>query len=100
VADVKFSVSGIKNQSAAARGLANDLNAVRQEWTAGTADAAPALGIVELIDAFGSLRQAWLAEFGLYADAVTDLAKSLEGTAANYGTTEKANTRDAQAAAR
>jgi hypothetical protein len=100
VTDIKFSVPGIESQSASASALVNDLNAIRGEWTAGTADAAPALGMTELINAFESLREAWLTEFGLYTDVVTNLAKSLDGSAKSYEAAEKVNTRAAQAAAR
>jgi hypothetical protein len=95
-AHLVFDSAGIGDQSARARSLADDLKAVRQTWTSATASPAPALGLPVLIGAFGSMRQAWLAQFGVYIDVVSTLSDRLEAAAAGYAGAETVSTSNAR----
>jgi hypothetical protein len=95
-----FDAAGIRDQSARVRSLADDLRAVRQTWESATASPAPALGLSELISAFGSMRQAWVAQFGVYVDAVSALSDRLDAAAADYAGAETVSTNSARSVGR
>jgi hypothetical protein len=92
-----FDVAGIARQSAAARNLATDLRSVQRTWLGGLQSAALALGLTELVTAFGDLRQAWDAQFDVYVDVVSELSGRLETTAASYNEAENATIANARA---
>ena len=92
MAQLKFDVAGIRQQSNQARTLADNLRSLRQEWMAATADAPSALGMSELVTAFESMRQAWTGQFAVCVDVVSALADRLALAATSYGNAEKANT--------
>jgi len=87
-----FDAAGIRDQSARVRSLAHDLGAVRQAWAGATADAGSALGLTELINAFGSMRHAWLGQLDLCADAASELSDRLDAAAADYAEAETFST--------
>jgi hypothetical protein len=92
MAQLKFDVAGIQQESSQARALAGSLRSLRQEWMAATADAPSALGMSELVTAFESMRQAWAGQFEVCADVVSALGDRLAVAAASYSNAEKANT--------
>jgi hypothetical protein len=89
--NVGFSVPGILEQSAKATGLADELSSVRQKWLAATADPVSALGLIELVNAFGSMRQAWSEQYDLFIGVVSELSQSLTATASTYDRAELSN---------
>jgi hypothetical protein len=93
---IAFDSAGIRGQSARVGSLGDELAAIRQTWAAATADAAPALGLAELIGAFGSMRQAWLDQFSVCADAMSALSDRLAAAAAGYAEAEAVSTDNAR----
>jgi hypothetical protein len=96
MSQIEFDVTGIQHQSTQARGLEGQLRSLRQRWLAATADAAPALGMNELVTAFGAMREAWAGQFEVCADVVSALGTCLAGTAAGYGGAETVNVDNAR----
>lgn len=85
----QISPAAVNTQAAATREMAGELFNVQERWLAATAGAASALGIAELVTAFGTMRTTVCNEFDEYVGIAFALSDKLASAAIGYSDKDK-----------